>query len=40
LFDAIVEGLVSDKYKIPSFVLALAEGIEFEKKWPRYIIEL
>ena len=39
LLDAVAEGAVSEKYKNPSFVPALAEGIEFGKKWPRYIIE-
>jgi hypothetical protein len=36
LLGAVAEGVVSEKYKNPSFVPALAEGVEFGKRWPRY----
>jgi len=39
LLEAGASGATSVKYQTPSFVPALAEGVQFGKKWPRAIIE-
>jgi len=39
LLEAAAYGGVSEKYKTTSFVPALAEGVQFGKKWPKEILE-
>lgn len=39
ILEAAAYGGVSEKYKTTSFVPALAEGVQFGKKWPKEILE-